>query len=159
MTKQIPLTQGKFALVDDDVYEWASRYKWQVQPHRNTFYARRNGGVWPFSKTIRLHREIMSAPSGVQVDHINGDGLDCRRVNMRLCTHTENQHNSRRRTDNTSGYRGVYLHKASKKWDARIKVNGKVLFLGHFTSPEAAARAYDEAAKKYHGDFANLNFE
>ncbi len=156
MTKQIPLSRDKFVVVDDDVYEWASQYKWYAHRSGNTFYACRKGGVWPFRKAIYLHREIMQAPSNVMVDHTNNNGLDCRRANMRLCTQTENNRNASRRTDNTSGYRGVDLHRG--KWRARIKFDGKQVSLGGYDTPEAAAVAYDAAAKRHYGEFAKTNF-
>lgn len=154
MTGKIPLTQGKFALVDDDVYEWASKHKWYAHRNGNKWYARRRGKP-PDMKTIRLHNEIMKAGS---VDHINGDGLDCRRENMRLATKSENSRNRGPNANNTCGYKGVYIDKGSGKWRARIRASDKRLHLGYFATPEAAARAYDEAARKHHGEFAKTNF-
>ncbi len=156
--KQIPLTQGKFALVDDDVYEWASKYKWYTRRKKNTCYAERNTGTWPFRKIVRLHREIMNAEQGIQVDHINGNGLDCRRTNMRLASNAENQRNRGSQANNTSGYKGVVWDNAKRKWRARIRVDGTLVHLGYFSVPEDAARAYDVGARMYHGEFAKTNF-
>lgn len=158
MTKEIPLTQGKVAIVDDDVYEWAVQWKWCAHHNRHSFYARRSKKTGRSNKVILLHREIMNAPTGIQVDHKNGDGLDCRRNNLRLATNTENGQNSRRRLDNRSGYKGVSWHKVVSRWRARIKVDGVEIRLGYYDTPEEAALAYDEAARKYHGEFARTNF-
>lgn len=158
MTKQIPLTQGKYALVDDDVYEWASKYKWHAWRHRSTLYALRATGKSPHQKIMRMHREIMNAPSGVMVDHINGDGLDNRRENLRLATNAENLRNRGRTANNTSGYKGVCWFDDRGKWSARIKVTNKTIYLGYFDTAEAAAIAYDRAAREHHGEFAKTNF-
>ena len=158
MTREIPLTQGKFALVDDDVYEWASKYKWYALRRKGTFYARRNAWIWPIQKGVLLHREIMQPPHGVMIDHIDGNGLDCRRANMRLASKAENQRNSRRPSNNTSGYKGVCWYKPLRKWKASIKHDGKTMHIGYFDDLEAAAHAYDDAARKYHGEFARTNF-
>lgn len=158
MTKEIPLTQGKFALVDDDVYEWASEYKWYADGKAGRLYARRNEGTWPFQKAVRLHREILNAPEGIFIDHINGDGLDCRRINMRLASSAENQRNRSTPANNKSGYKGVSWYKPLSKWRAAIKAGDKTMHIGYFDDLEAAARAYDDAARKYHGEFARTNF-
>jgi hypothetical protein len=92
------------------------------------------------------------------VDHIDGNGLNNTRANLRICTIAENVRSSRRRTDNGSGYKGVGFHKASGKWVARIVTNGEKMYLGLYESPEQAAAVYDLAAHKYHGEFARLNF-
>lgn len=157
MTKEIPLTQGKVALVDDDIYEWANRYKWHAHRINHTYYAHRTTGYGPSKKLVQLHREIMNTPAGVYVDHVNGDGLDCRRINMRHATASENARNTSKRSDNTSGFKGVSYVKNRSMWEARIKVNQRQYFLGHFQAPEDAARAYDEAARKYFGEFARTN--
>ena len=99
----------------------------------------------------------MSPPDNMEVDHINGDKLDNRKENLRVCTHRENGKNQKISINNTSGYKGVFAN--HKNWQAVIGVDGKPIYLGTYPSPEKAAEAYDVAAKKYHGDFANLNFK
>lgn len=159
MTKQIPLTQGQFAVVDDDVYVWAGRHKWYARRKGNTFYAVRAVASGKLSqKIVRLHREIMNAPDGMHVDHINGNGLDCTRANMRVCTQSENKRNRKINSNNQSGYKGVWWHNSSRKWQSGIRVGGKRVHLGYFANIEDAARAYDIAALKYHGEFAKTNF-
>ncbi len=158
MTKQIPLTQGKYALVDDDVYEWASQYRWCASNKGNTSYAVRNVGNGLVIKRIHLHREIMNAPHGTLVDHINGDGLNCTRANMRLASRSENNRNSCKQINNTSGFKGVYWNKNKNKWHAQIRANNRRVHIGLFPDIEQAARAYDVAARKYHGEFAKTNF-
>lgn len=156
MAKQLPLTQGKFAIVDDDVYEWASKYKWHAVRKKNSFYAVRNTERNPHQTKIHLHREIMSAPIGVMVDHINGDGLDNRRENMRFANYAENGRNRGMQTNNKSGYKGVGLF--GGRWYSRIGVDGEQVHIGYFRDPEDAAMAYDAAAIAFHGDFAKTNF-
>lgn len=160
MTKEIQLTQGMVALVEDDDYEYLAQFKWCAQRSRNTFYAMRHSPCLNgISTTIKMHSEIMDTPKGMQVDHRNGNGLDNRRKeNLRVCTGSQNQHNRRKNSNNTSGYKGVYWYKQRGKWRARIEFNGKEISLGYYTDAVQAARAYDEAARKHHGEFANLNF-
>ena len=110
-------------------------------------------------KKVRMHREIMNAPDGLLVDHQNGKTLDNRRSNLRLATHSQNMCNKpKTSTKSTSRFRGVYLDKRKGRWVAKIQINRKCIWLGHFNNEIEAARAYDAAAKMYHKEFARLNF-
>ena len=153
MTKQIELTQGKFALVDDDDFDWLSKWKW----HYDTRYARR-AGAWRLGK-IFMHREI-ARPGEAVVDHINGNTLDNRKENLRVCEQAENIKNKKIQKNSTSGYKGVSIVKGKKKdkWTAMISISNQMTYLGTFCTPEDAARAYDNAAIENYGRFAKTNF-
>jgi hypothetical protein len=153
--KEITLNHGKTALVDDDDFDELSKHNWFCSGG----YAMRRSPR-PEHKTILMHRVIMNTPDGMETDHINGNELDNRRMNLRNCSHASNIHNSKRPIHNTSGFKGVCIDKRCKykKWRAQIKLNKKGIHLGLFYTAEDAARAYDNAAKKYFGEFANLNF-
>ncbi len=159
--KQVQLTRGFVALVDDQDYALVSRYLWYPSkpPRNHSFYAittiRLPNGK---RKTVRMHRLILGAAAGIQVDHKNTNGLDNRRSNLRLASPSDNQHNRGKGKRNTSGFKGVRWHKQDKRWYAAICVNWKHKWLGFFDTPEKAAIAYDDAARKYHGGFARLNF-
>ncbi len=157
--KEIPLTQGKVALVDDEDFEELSRYKWAANnTDGSRYYAIRSSSIKsPGGKhKISMHRFLVDAPSGMCVDHVDGDGLNNQRANLRVCSQAENTRNQGKRRDNTSGFKGVYFHKRDLKWHARIKTNGTQISLGYHNTPGEAYRAYCEAAKKYHGDFAHF---
>jgi hypothetical protein len=155
--KEIQLTQGKVAQVSDHRYEDLMTYNWRAHFNRGKWYAFRKGRVWEKNKSIAMHRQIMNAPDGVEIDHIDGDGLNNKDENLRFCTHSQNSAN-RVDSKNTSGYKGVVWSKAGSKWQSQIIVNRQYIYLGYFGDIEDAARAYDEAAKKYFGEFARLNF-
>lgn len=141
-------------LVDDEDFEWLSKSHWTLDGRG---YARRsvkgdNG------RSIFMHREIMGLVDegrAVIVDHRNGNPLDNRRENLRLCTSTQNACNAKRQRNNTSGYKGVSWNKRDRRWHARIGIEGKNIFLGGFHSPEKAHQAYCEAAARLHKEFAN----
>jgi hypothetical protein len=150
--KQIPLTQGKFALVDDEDYEYLNQWKWHID---NYGYAVRLAPR-PSHTPIRMSRVIAETPKGMWVDHANRDRLDNRRCNLRNCTPSQNLSNSVRK--NKSGFRGVYYHKSSGTWHGETCFNGVRKSAGYYKTPEEAARAYDKLAKEMQGEFASLNF-
>lgn len=157
--KQIPLSQGGFALVDDEDYSELSKYRWRDHYGYASRWVRLRSGRGAGCTTLKLmHRDILNPPDGVEVDHINGDRCDNRRANLRLCTKTENQRNSKKHKDGTtSKYKGVSKRKGSRLYKAEIRINGKQIYLGNFTDERDAARAYNEMALKHFGAFARLN--
>ena len=159
--RRIALTQNKYAIVDPEDYERLSKYKWHINTGRGTFYAARCMWVRRERKTksIKMHREIMKIDDELYVDHINGDGLDNRKANLRAVTIMQNSWNMKKvRRNCWSRYKGVTWNKRRNKWVAQIMTRGETKFLGGFEDEIKAAKAYDEAAKKYHGEFACLNF-
>jgi len=153
--KEIPLTQGKFALVDKEDYEYLCQWKWYACKDHNTFYAQ--ASIYKNGKptTIGMHRLILDAK---QIDHKDGNGLNNQKENLRPCNGHQNQAN-RRPTKGTSKYKGVYWNKQCNKWKSRIQFNGKRIHLGLFDSEIEAAKAYDKAAKLHFGEFARFNLE
>lgn len=156
--RQIPLTQDQVAFVDDEDYETLTRHRWRAQYNSGagSFYAGRNTSK--DKKKLYMHRVIMNAPLGVQVDHINGNTLDNRRANLRFASKSENGRNRGKQANNKSGYKGVSWGRRESKWYAYIQLNSKTKCLGYFDSILDAARAYDAAAIELHGAFAKLNF-
>lgn len=147
----IPLTQGKVAIVDEADAEMVSRYRWC---YLNVGYAARHERIDGKDRMILMHRFLLGASPEQLVDHINGNGLDNRRENIRLCTKADNQRNQRRNSKNTTGYKGVSFDKARGKYIASIQVLGTQIHLGRFSTAEEASKAYEEAASRYHGEFA-----
>ena len=151
--KVIKLTQGKEAIVDDEDYCWINKFKWYVsKTHtKDKWYAK--GQICGLN--VQMHRLLLNAPKNMQVDHINGDGLDNRKANIRLCTRSENQHNATKSRTAMSRFKGV--SKANGKWTAQISLKGKSIHLGTFSTEIDAAKEYNSAAILYHGKFAKLN--
>ena len=152
--KEIQLTQNKVTIVDDEDYERVAIKSWQAVCTAGLWYGRESTGI----HKILLHRFILGVSDRkIHIDHINGNGLDCRRENMSLCTSSQNQCNRGKQKNNTSGYKGVCFNKVERKWQVNIMINKKSKAVGYFTDILEAARAYNEAAIKYHGKFARLN--
>jgi hypothetical protein len=157
---EIPLTRGLVAIVDaEDAAQVLDMGRWYADVKPHTTYAakgiRRGGPGGGPQDTVYMHQVIAGARL---VDHINSDGLDNRRVNLRPATNRQNQQNTRRRSDNTSGYKGVHWHALRGRWRAEITTDSRRIHLGLFDDPIQAARAYDEAANRYFGEFARVNF-
>jgi hypothetical protein len=158
--RRINLGEGRFTIVDPPDFYQLNHFHWYAEGQDEHIYAVRNI-IKPHCKTttMRLSREIMSAPAGLLVDHRNNNTLDNRRDNLRLATPSQNRINSRRDKSKTSSrFIGVSLEKGRGKWLAYINYDGKRIHLGRFDSETEAAKAYDAAARKYHGEFARLNF-
>lgn len=157
--RRIPLSQGRYALVDDADYHQLCIHKWRVQPERSTFYARRDIRINKRNYKVRMHRIILGLVyrDGKQTDHIDGDGLNNQRTNLRICSTAENQHNQRIRTVGSSQYKGVCWHKRDQRWRAQIKLEGTSKCLGSFDSEVEAALAYNWAAKEHYREYARLN--
>ena len=150
---RVPLTKGKYAIIDTIDREKVSKYVWHViEKNNGMFYAQTDVTINNKNVSISLHRYITDAADAYVVDHINGDGLDDRQSNLRVCTNKQNIRNSKIRSDNSSGYKGVV--KIRNKWRASITVDGKTIYLGLYDSPEEAHSSYCEAAERYFGEFA-----
>lgn len=149
----IPLSKGKFAIVDEEDFRRLSAYKW----HYSKGYAGRTVKIEGKKRTIWMHREVMNAPDHLLVDHRNHNRTDNRKSNLRLATKADNTRYSRKPRHNTSGYKGVCYDKARRKWKAYIHYRNRIVNLGRFESREAAARAYDDASNQLFGHFAYNN--
>jgi len=151
--KKIKLTQNKYALVDDEDYEFLSRWKWCAHKGGRTYYAKSTQYSDGKKRTLYMHRLIMIPAPGQEIDHIDRNGLNNQKANLRVCTHKENSVNRIYR--NKTGYRGIKKH--GNRWEARISFHKKRYYLGIYHTPEEAAHVYSIAAKKYYGEFACLN--
>lgn len=147
--KTIQLTQNKITIIDDEDFELISQYKW----YYGNRYALSGSKIKGKQCTVYMHRLVMNAQEGDEVDHINLDKLDNRKLNLRFCTRSGNMQNSKKHKNNTSGHKGVYWNKYAKKWRAQIVLNYKLIYLGYFKNIEDAVDAYAKASKKYHKEF------
>ena len=161
--KKIKLTKGKYALVDNDDYAELIKYKWRATIERDgVSYAVRGtrNKVGKYSM-IAMHRVIMKTPKEMVTDHIDGDGLNNQKKNLRICTRSQNNMNTKMGKNNTSGFKGVsrmYVNK-KLKWQVHIRVDKKIKYLGYFATKEEGYKAYVEACKKYHKEFTYFNRE
>ena len=153
----VPLTRGLDAIIDAEDVNLISGYNWTAYKGGRTFYASRTKNAKYYQKNVSMHRVIIKAPPKMHVDHINGNGLDNRKENLRLATQSQNQHNARRRVDNPSGYKGVRAYKDTGKYQARITCSGKQYHLGYFETAIEAHNAYCAASEKLHGKFGRTD--
>ena len=161
--KTIELSQGKQAIVDDEDYEEVNKYKWCAHKGCRTFYACRtlriNNGIQRKNKYISMHAFLLAPLKKQQIDHKNGNGLDNRKCNIRVCCYADNARNRPKcRGVKGSKYKGVTWNKWRNNFQAQIMVNGKRQFRRSFKSEIDAAKAYDTAAIKYFGEYAQVNF-
>ncbi len=160
--RRIKLNNGQYAIVDSDDYEWLPKDRWTGYEKGRSSYTIRHFSTKESGRTksTSMHRMIMHAPDGVLVDHINHNGLDNRKANLRFATLEQNAQNQRKTKSKTSSkYKGVNRSKNPEKWQARIYHNKRSINLGHFSDEIEAAKAYDRAARKYQGEYAELNFK
>jgi len=159
--KELPLTQGKVALVDDEDYEWLNKWKWYAANIGGLWYAYRGAQTPKGQRALGMHRVIYSKYCTLDkrkmIDHIDSNGLNNRKLNLRMCTSSQNQMNRNGIKNSSSKYKGVGWHSKVNSWAARIKHKGKMYNLGHFKNENEAAETYNKAAKKYFGEFARLN--
>lgn len=162
MSKLISLTKNYHTVVDDKYFEILNQHTWCAHLYKNgSCYAEKRIIINDKATILKMHRHILQLEGYVlsnnEIDHINGDGLDNRVENLRICSRKNNSRNRKLSKNNTSGYKGVIWINRLNKWRARIKVDYKTIHLGYFVSKDDAARAYNLAASKYFGDFARLN--
>ncbi len=159
--KIIQLTKGKVTIVDDEDFDLINSYKWKVsKSHSNINYAIRNAwdGKQKKYRKESIHRVIMGVTnSNIFIDHIDGDGLNNCKSNLRICTHSQNACNRKSAIGSSSQYLGVSLIKSTGKWLALIRKDKRLYYLGVFNIEAHAALAYNKAAQKFHGEFASLN--
>ena len=156
--KEVGLTQNKVALVDDKDFEYLNQWKWHVLKDYLTYYAARNIRLANGKQTsIRMHRVILNVPKGMVTDHIDHNGLNNQKANLRICDASENNMNRKSQRNSSSKFKGVFWHKRNKKWSAQLTFKGETNYLGFFNSEKDASLAYDKKAIELFGEFANLN--
>lgn len=156
--KTIPLSKNRNAIVDDSDYELLNGYKWCCDSKNYAMRSEKRSETGRQKRSVvYMHRVIMKAKKGVQVDHINGDSLDNRKTNLRLASHSENMRNRKLQKNNTTGYKGVWYNKKRQKYIATIKTNGQSRTIKSADTALEAAEAYNKRALELYGDFARLN--
>lgn len=155
---KIKITKGFYSLIDEEDFLRVSKFKWSASVYKNNFYAITDIYQKNKKKKIRtgMHRFLMNFPKNKDVDHINGNGLDNRKINLRVCSRSQNSMNRDKSSLNKSGYKGVSWCKAMNSWQACISFNRKTIYLGCYSTPKKAHEIYSIAAKKYYGEFAYI---
>lgn len=148
--KTIKLTRGQETMVDDEDFEYLNQWKWFARKNLYVFYAVRHKD----DKAIFMHRVLMNTPKGMLTDHVDGNGLNNQKSNLRVCTPSQNECNKALQKNNTTGFKGV--HKYKNRYLAQIHFGGKRLHLGSFVKPEDAYKVYCEASKIYHKEFSRV---
>jgi AP2 domain. len=157
-TVLVPLTRGRYAIIDTEDSVAVAQHNWHCRINKNKFYAgyvKRQGERMKYTQLHRFLWTLWKMPPSAILDHRNGDGLDCRRANVRAATSSQNCFNACRQARNTTGYRGVWWNRSRNRYQAVIHANGVGQFLGNFATKEEAALAYAAAARKLHGEYAH----
>lgn len=157
---QIELTRGQVARVSEEDFDELSKHKWYADGSKGVFYAKRarkNSDPLNLPSVIAMHRVVLPPTKGMQIDHINRDTLDNRRSSLRLATRQQNIMNSKRRSTNKSGFKGVSYNPVTNAWSAQIGVNYKTIYLGSYKTKEEAHAVYAAAAIQYAGEFARAS--
>lgn len=156
---EVKLSQNKIAIIDKSDFEKVGKYNWSALKYKNGYYAGRMFANGPKKrKMIYMHRFILDLTNkNDHTDHINMNGLDNRRTNLRVCNNTQNQYNVKLTLRNKSGYKGVSWNRNGQRWVVHINYKGNRVFIGYYDNIIDAAIAYDKAAFRYHGEFANTN--
>jgi hypothetical protein len=152
----VTLSQGKETVIDARDVALVDGFNWFAHKNKHSFYAVRNDYTGPKPRLVSIHRTIMGEPDGFFVDHVDGDGLNNCRDNLRLATLAENNRNARKPVTNSSGFKGVSWRKVEKKWQSAIHFEGRKVHLGLFNDLEEAHAAYVAASIKLHGEFGRL---
>lgn len=156
MSKEIQLTQGYIALIDDEDFERINRFTWCAAKSNENYYAIRKN--YNESGTIRMHRVILNInDTKIKIDHIDNNSLNNQKSNLRIASNSENKRNQIKHKITSSKYKGVHFRKDNKKWRAGVRLNDQQINLGQFNNEIDAALAYNTAAIKYFGEFAKIN--
>jgi hypothetical protein len=155
---RVPLGHETFALIDTADAATVVQWRWRRLVTPNGVYANGQHQIDGVREDTYLHILLMQPPPGMTVDHANGNTLDCRRENLRIATRQEQARNRRKRRGSKYPYKGIYQVEGSSRWYAKLFADGKNVYLGGHDTPEEAARAYDQGAREYFGEFARLNF-
>jgi hypothetical protein len=155
--KEIRLSQGKIALVDDEDFDYINQWKWYARKGRKTFYAARKEKGTNARTTIHMHQVVSKVSNNVQIDHRDTNGLNNQKYNLRVVNHRQNQYNTDKPRHNTSGYKGISWDKFRNNYRVYLTVKGKFKNIGNTKSLQTATKMYNKAATQHYGEFAKLH--